>query len=148
MTDRYNPEPVAGLPEIYAVTRADYWIVVVHSDYEDNGWIYLSYSARTADGQGYVEVMRARLDAEGSTLTDQGNPIFQGRARFKTPGITSATASSLTTTVICSSPSATVVLMNTAQAAGSLRAVKYTRLHDEWSYTRRQSVLWVTMKLR
>ncbi|KPP99681.1 MAG: glucose/sorbosone dehydrogenase family protein [Bacteroidetes bacterium HLUCCA01] len=66
-----QPEPVAGLPEIYAVNQGGLLDVVVHPDYEDNGWIYLSYSARTADGQGYVEVMRARLDAEGSTLTDQ-----------------------------------------------------------------------------
>lgn len=71
---RVQQEPITGLPEIFAMNQGGLLDVVLHPQYEDNGWIYLSYSAKTPEGLGYVEIMRARLD--GNALIDK-EVIFQ-----------------------------------------------------------------------
>ncbi len=64
-------EPIQGLPVLMASGQGGLLDIVLHPDYEKNGWIYFSYSAlSTASAQriGNTAIMRARL--RGNTLTD------------------------------------------------------------------------------
>ena len=57
---KLDPRPIAGLPPIAAYGQGGLLDVALHPRYADNGWIYLSYSARGPGGAG-TEVLRARL---------------------------------------------------------------------------------------
>ncbi|MCH8495397.1 MAG: PQQ-dependent sugar dehydrogenase, partial [Balneolales bacterium] len=61
-------EPLGGVPDVYANGQGGLLDIVLHPDYENNGWIYLSYS-KPGDGGAHTAVMRAKLD--GNSLTDQ-----------------------------------------------------------------------------
>ncbi len=63
-------DPIAGLPEINAFGQGGLMDIELHPDYEENGWIYISYSSPEGGGSGAnTAIMRARL--EGNSLTDQ-----------------------------------------------------------------------------
>jgi len=64
---KLNPEPISGLPKIAAKGQGGLLDVVLHPDYRENGWIYLSFSAKSTGGYG-TEVVRARLN--GMRLVD------------------------------------------------------------------------------
>lgn len=68
------PEPIQGTPEVLAEGQGGLLDVVVHPDYEDNGYIYLSLARDLGDGESTTAVVRGRLD--GLTFTDQ-EEIFQ-----------------------------------------------------------------------
>lgn len=58
------PDPVAGLPEIYVRGQGGLMDLELHPDYENNGWIYITYSSPDADGResgGNTTLMRAKL---------------------------------------------------------------------------------------
>lgn len=55
---------VEGAPEAHVTRQGGLLDVVVHPDYEDNGWIYLTYSKGDADGT-VPALARARLDGTG-----------------------------------------------------------------------------------
>jgi glucose/arabinose dehydrogenase len=57
---KLDPAPIGGLPEIAARGQGGLLDVVLHPQYESNGWIYLSYVSRGKGGFG-TEVMRAKL---------------------------------------------------------------------------------------
>jgi glucose/arabinose dehydrogenase len=57
---RLDPNPVTGLPAIAPNGQGGLLDVALHPRFAENGWIYLSYSARGPDGYG-TEVTRARL---------------------------------------------------------------------------------------
>jgi len=63
-------DPIAGLPEVNAFSQGGLMDLELHPDYEDNGWIYISYSSPEGRGNGAnTAIMRARLD--GDSLVDQ-----------------------------------------------------------------------------
>lgn len=63
-------EPIAGLPEITVRGQGGLLDVAVHPNFEENGWIYLSYASSEGDGEGAnTAIMRAKL--EGNALTEQ-----------------------------------------------------------------------------
>jgi aldose sugar dehydrogenase len=67
-------EPVSGLPVIWAHGQGGLLDIVLHPDYENNGWIYLAYS--TNEGVvGSTAIARARL--EGNSLV-QLEELFRG----------------------------------------------------------------------
>jgi len=70
--------PVEDLPEVMAIGQGGLLDICLHPDYEQNGWIYFTYSY-LADGtgkpSGNTAVMRARL--KGNRLEDQ-EVIFRG----------------------------------------------------------------------
>jgi glucose/arabinose dehydrogenase len=70
---RLDPRAVEGVPQVAAVGQGGLFDVVLHPNYADNGWIYLSYSGAGAGGQG-TELMRAKLD--GHRLT-QAQVLFR-----------------------------------------------------------------------
>lgn len=73
--------PVTGLPEFRATNQGGLMDVVLHPGYEDNGWVYITYSK--GDPQGTVPaLMRARLD--GHELVDV-EPLFESN-EYTQPG--------------------------------------------------------------
>jgi len=66
---RLVPEPVAGVPKVWAEGQGGLLDAAVHPDYAANGWIYLSYSDPGPDGTAMTRVMRARL--KDGALVDQ-----------------------------------------------------------------------------
>lgn len=58
---------VENLPEVRAMGQGGLMDVILHPNYEDNGWIYFTYAADYDDGVG-TTLSRARL--EGSRLVD------------------------------------------------------------------------------
>ncbi len=92
---RLDPDPVGGTPRVYARGQGGLLDVTLHPDYENTGWIYLSYSAPGPGGAG-TAVMRARLS--GQQLVDQevifeadtksgGGRHFGSRIRFAPDGL-------------------------------------------------------------
>ena len=77
-------EPVPGMPEIWAHGQGGLLDVVMHPDYEENGWLYFAY-ASPGQGGGNTAVGRARL--QENQLVDfekifQGQPYSSGGAHF------------------------------------------------------------------
>ena len=55
-----HPDPVGGVPEVYAQRQGGLMDVILHPEYEENGWIYLSYSHGTSRGN-HTRIARAKL---------------------------------------------------------------------------------------
>lgn len=68
---------ITGLPPILAKGQGGLLDLRLHPEYEDNGWLYFSYSQPSEDNprEGCTAVMRARLS--GNMLVDQ-EVIFEG----------------------------------------------------------------------
>ncbi len=92
---KLEPKPVSGLPQVAVAGQGGLLDVVLHPRFADNGWIYLSYSARGPGGIG-TEVVRARL--VNDRLEDvktifqmqpkaSGNLHFGGRLVFDRTGL-------------------------------------------------------------
>ena len=62
------PEPVQGVPEVFARGQGGLLDVVLHPDYADNGWIYLAYSKPVGEGS-LTAIIRGRL--KDGRLVDQ-----------------------------------------------------------------------------
>jgi glucose/arabinose dehydrogenase len=70
--------PIEGLPPIMAMGQGGLMDICLHPEYENNGWIYFSFSALKTDSPrktGNTAIMRARL--QGNRLVDQ-QVIFTG----------------------------------------------------------------------
>ncbi|HEX2395880.1 MAG TPA: PQQ-dependent sugar dehydrogenase [Bacteroidales bacterium] len=71
-------EPIEGLPPIMAFGQGGLLDLCLHPDYENNGWLYFSYSALNTDSKrriGNTAIMRSRL--QGNKLVDQ-QIIYKG----------------------------------------------------------------------
>ncbi|GGD54498.1 PQQ-dependent sugar dehydrogenase [Erythrobacter arachoides] len=66
-----DPEPIAGLPEIYAFGIAGLNGIALHPDFAENRLIYLAYSKQHPEiaGVSTLAVMRARWEAGSHALT-------------------------------------------------------------------------------
>lgn len=65
-----NKQQVQGAPEIYVRGQGGFLDVALHPDYENNGWIYFTYSSSEGEGEGgNTALMRARL--ENNQLTSK-----------------------------------------------------------------------------
>lgn len=79
-------DAVAGLPPIWAHGQGGLLDVVLHPNYETNGWIYLAYATNVGN-VGNTAIARARL--VGNQLTDleeifRGNPLTSLQYHFGT----------------------------------------------------------------
>ncbi|MDQ2068693.1 PQQ-dependent sugar dehydrogenase [Natronospira bacteriovora] len=72
---------VEGTPEFFATNQGGMLDVVVHPDYESNGWIYLTYSKGDSDGT-VPALARGRL--EGNRLVDV-EALFESN-EYTSPG--------------------------------------------------------------
>ena len=60
---------ITGLPEIYVRGQGGLMDLELHPDYENNGWIYISYASPEGEGEGgNTAIMRAKLN--GNELVD------------------------------------------------------------------------------
>lgn len=88
-------EPLAGAPEVVVRNQGGMLDLALHPNYEENGWIYLSFSKPGPDDKTVTSLERMRLD--GYQLTDHdeiytGNEFtmkghhFGGRIAFDSDG--------------------------------------------------------------
>src|SRR6056297_666727 len=80
-----NEEPIANAPEVVAQNQGGMLDIVPHPDYEENGWIYLSYSKAGPDGGIATSLERMKLN--GYEFTDReeiytGNQFTEGGRHF------------------------------------------------------------------
>ena len=75
---RLLEDPVAGVPAVHAEGQGGLLDVVPHPDFENNRWLYLSYSKPLADGESTTAVIRGRFD--GSRLDDV-EEVFEADSR-------------------------------------------------------------------
>lgn len=71
-------EPIEGLPPIMAFGQGGLLDLCLHPDYQNNGWIYISYSELNTESRrrvGNTAIIRARL--QGNRLVDQQR-IYKG----------------------------------------------------------------------
>jgi aldose sugar dehydrogenase len=73
---------ISGVPEVQAQNQGGMMDVSVHPNYEENGWIYLTYSKPNDGNNTATAVARARLD--GNSLTDFEEIFIQDR--YSSPG--------------------------------------------------------------
>ncbi|MEX1267407.1 MAG: PQQ-dependent sugar dehydrogenase, partial [Balneolaceae bacterium] len=59
--------PIDGVPEVWANGQGGLLDVALHPEYEDNGWIYISYS-KPGDGGAHTAIIRGKLN--DNSLTD------------------------------------------------------------------------------
>lgn len=71
--DKLLDEKITGVPEVYAVGQGGLFELKLHPDYENNGWVYISYASKNSS-EGNTAIMRARLN--GFDLVDK-EKIFQ-----------------------------------------------------------------------
>lgn len=69
LVDGETTTSLSGLPDITARGQGGLLDVAVHPNYEENGWVYFTYSTSGEDGLG-TELSRARLDDDGAALFD------------------------------------------------------------------------------
>jgi glucose/arabinose dehydrogenase len=62
------PEPVSGLPEIFAFRQGGLLDITLHPNFAQNGFIYLSYSTGNADANGTVAVRAKYADGKLSDI--------------------------------------------------------------------------------
>lgn len=67
-------EPIKGTPEVWVRGQGGLLDVAVHPNFEENGWIYLSYSYQSGM-RGHTAIMRAKLNKYELT---QQQVIFKG----------------------------------------------------------------------
>lgn len=73
---------VNGTPEVSARGQGGMMEVSVHPDYDENGWIYLTYSKENSAGDTAVSLVRGRLD--GTEYVDVEEIFIQNR--YSSPG--------------------------------------------------------------
>lgn len=73
---------VNGIPEVTARGQGGLMEVSLHPDYENNGWVYLTYSKGNNEGDTAVAVVRGRLD--GTDYVDVEEVFIQNR--YSSPG--------------------------------------------------------------
>ena len=73
---------ISGLPEVTARGQGGLMEVSLHPDFEDNGWIYLTYSRGNDDGETAVVLIRGQLD--GTDFVNQEEIFVQNQ--YSSPG--------------------------------------------------------------
>lgn len=78
-------EPISGAPEVVAQNQGGMLDIVLHPDYEENGWIYLSFSKAGPNGGITTSLERMKLD--GYEFVDReeiytGNQYTEGGRHF------------------------------------------------------------------
>jgi len=73
--------PVSGVPPVLAESQGGLFDVVLHPDFDTNGWLYLSFAHGTS-GRNATRLVRARLD--GDALVEL-EPLFTAEPWKATP---------------------------------------------------------------
>jgi aldose sugar dehydrogenase len=92
-----DPEPIAGVPEVWAVGQGGLLEVLPHSRFAENQWLYLTYS-KPCPAEKSATTALARGKFDGKTLTDvrdlfvadncnTGNPHFGSKLAWGRDGM-------------------------------------------------------------
>lgn len=65
-----DPRPVAGTPETFSAGQAALMEVLPHPRFEENRWLYLTYSKLGPDGRNTTALARGRFDGTALTGTE------------------------------------------------------------------------------
>lgn len=80
-----DPRPIGGVPDVWASGQGGLLDVLVHPDFAQTGWVYLSFSHPAGRGAANTRVVRAVFDRDAHTLrdvsviVDAGPPGMGGR---------------------------------------------------------------------
>ena len=95
---RLLPDPVPGVPEVFAEGQGGLFDVVLHPDFATNRLVYLSF-AKATPGGSTTAVVRARLENDALTAVEevfeavaQGRGHYGGRMAFDPDGYLFLTA--------------------------------------------------------
>lgn len=66
-----NEEPLSGVPEVWARGQGGLLDIALHPDYEQNGWLYLTYSSPDGGSGANTALMRAKLNEDHTGLIEQ-----------------------------------------------------------------------------
>lgn len=70
-----NKTAITGLPEVYQQGQGGLLDVILHPKYDENGWIYVSYSCKMDENEGgNTALMRFKLDDNAATNIEK---LFQ-----------------------------------------------------------------------
>ena len=62
---------VNGLPDILMRGQGGLMDIILHPNYKNNNWVYISYASPEGEGEGSnTAIMRAKFDVENNTLTE------------------------------------------------------------------------------
>lgn len=64
-------EPIAGVPEVWARGQGGLLDIKVHPDYENNGWIYMTYSSPEGGQGANTALIRAKLNDDRTELINR-----------------------------------------------------------------------------
>lgn len=62
---------ISGVPEVWANGQGGLMDIALHPDYEQNGWIYITYSDPEGGEGANTTLMRAKLNQDQNALTDK-----------------------------------------------------------------------------
>lgn len=77
-------EPVDGMPEVWANGQGGLLDITLHPEYEDNGWIYISYS-KPGEGGANTAIIRCKLSDNSLTDIEElfvGEPFTEAGQHF------------------------------------------------------------------
>ena len=83
---KLHPDPIQGVPEVRAKGQGGLLDITLHPDFDENGWIYLTYSKPyNGKKEGTTALVRARL--KDHSLTDlkqlwEGSPAVKQGHHF------------------------------------------------------------------
>lgn len=86
-----DPQEIAGIPKVYYRGQGGLLDVVLHPNYKENGWIYISYSSPKKEGEAgddngaNTALMRAKLDGHQLTNIEhlyKASPNVRGGVHF------------------------------------------------------------------
>lgn len=63
-------EPIGGVPEVRARNQGGLLDIELHPDFEENGWIYMSYSKPEGEDNSMTAIIRAQYDSNTHSLTN------------------------------------------------------------------------------
>ncbi|MDZ7691258.1 MAG: PQQ-dependent sugar dehydrogenase [Balneolaceae bacterium] len=66
-----SQQTVDGVPEVWANGQGGLLDIALHPQYDQNGWIYITYSSPEGGEGANTALMRARLNDDQSSLVDQ-----------------------------------------------------------------------------
>lgn len=75
--DAFTNKKLEGVPAVHAINQAGLMDIQLHPNYDDNGWVYISY-AKVVEGGGATAIMRAKI--QGDALVEQEDLIITGPA--------------------------------------------------------------------
>ena len=101
-----DPQPLGGLPKVYAVNNAGLFDIALHPKFSENRLVYFTYSKPGPDGQNAITLARGRLEKDGLTevkdlFTGEWTKILGGsRIAFDPKGLIFMTTGAATAPLI------------------------------------------------